>query len=157
MMRIDEYAKVCSTMLAATEKTKIILTEEFDEYRRLEYGIELLTGYTLRELHDKLAAGYTLEPPEPQPSTAENDSQKCVRNRRIFRKMRLRKKTVGDVFGGLDERQRNYVYTLFGRGMNTGVTPYPDESEPIFRSFTDEQKKVVRFMIRTVNASPDVA
>lgn len=70
-MMIEEYAKVCSTILAATEKTKIILTEKFDEYQRLEYGIELLTGYTLRELHDKLAAGYTLKPPEPQPSLSE--------------------------------------------------------------------------------------
>lgn len=65
--------------------------------------------------------------------------------------MRLRKKTVADIFAELNEKQREYVYGLFSYGLETGIYPYPDEAEPIFRSFTEEQKNTVRVMIRTAN------
>lgn len=65
--------------------------------------------------------------------------------------MKMHKKTVAETFGELNEQQREYVNSLFREGLERGVFPNPDDGNPTFRSFTEEQKKVVRDMIKLNN------
>lgn len=65
--------------------------------------------------------------------------------------MRIRKKTVAETFAELDKTQKEYVYGLIREGLERGVFPYPDEANPVFRGFTEEQKKIVRDMIKLIN------
>lgn len=66
--------------------------------------------------------------------------------------MRIRKKTVAETFAELNEQQKEYVYGLIRDGLESGMYPYPDDGNPIFRSCTEEQKNIVRTMIRLSNA-----
>lgn len=71
--------------------------------------------------------------------------------------MKIRKKTVAEIFAELNETQKEYTYNLIRKGLERGVFPNPNEADPIFRSCTYEQRELIRKLVKISNSSPDVA
>lgn len=66
--RCDQEGKQKGEVMGIDSKVVAQLRNSMNalrEYDKLEYEIQFITGLSIRELRDLLAAGYTLKPPGP--------------------------------------------------------------------------------------------
>lgn len=70
-MTLEELTKTYAAMTPAFITGSLCLGEEFKRLEGLEYDIQELTGYSMSELRDRFAAGWTLKAPYPAPTMSQ--------------------------------------------------------------------------------------